>query len=126
MWLLWSALSVRRPSQQFGKCTWTRRLSVPAFGQVGIVADGETSSPEQFQETTFMLCGPDAFELPAIIFSPAGKARTGSTVLRRYHAHASTGSTGCSFSSTVGAQNAPVSAARPHVVADTRSFAGVE
>src|SRR5439155_15841607 len=65
MWLLWSALSVCCPSQQFGKCTWTRRLFAEASGHVGIATDGDTSSFEQFQNTTCVLCGDVACELPA-------------------------------------------------------------
>src|SRR5712691_12756781 len=80
MWLLWSGLSVRVPSQQFGKRTWTCRLGV---AHAGGAVDASVGSVEQFQKTMCRLCGLSACELPATIFSPAGNGRTCASVLRR-------------------------------------------
>src|SRR6476619_3216727 len=83
-WLWWLALSRCRPSQQLGKFTCSRRLSLRVFGQVGTSVDGGTlPAAPQFQNVICTPCGDDAARLPAIILKPAGKARSGASDLRR-------------------------------------------
>src|SRR4051812_22684363 len=101
MWLRWSALSSRLPSQQSGKLTcssrksfWCaraggscvagqvgQRLKIPFFGLIGTLAqllgglasgaERNVSEAAQAQYTTFVLWGRNACEFPAIIFNPA-------------------------------------------------------
>src|SRR4051794_774393 len=84
MWLWWSGLSRFTPSQQFGNITWSRRPFMALSGHVGTVDEfGTPPFTPQFQNVTRMLCASVALELPAIIFSPGGNARTVSAVPRR-------------------------------------------
>src|SRR5690348_15996234 len=83
-WLFWPALSRLLPSQQLGKLAWSRSSSTYVIGQAGGVDDCLMSlSTPQFQKVILMSCGAIAFESPAIISSPAGKAWTRVIVLRR-------------------------------------------
>src|SRR5712691_2593256 len=127
MWLLWSALSRCLPSQQSGKRTWRRRLFPCSSGHVGTELEGRTFTlSPQSQKVIRRLCGVIAFELPAIIISPGGKARTRCRVRRRYQTVALTKGVGWFLTRSVGAQYPAVSSARWQVVPALSSDRGVE
>ena len=77
MWLLWSALSSRVPSQQSGKLTCRRRPTRRVPRQRGIVLERSARGTAQLQNVTRVLCARRAFASPAMTFSPAGNRSTG-------------------------------------------------
>ena len=84
MWLLWSGLSSRLPSQQLGKRTCSRRKEPRCAGQVGTVLDGGTPLPiPQLQVVTRMPCGAEAVASPAITRRLFGNGVTRAMVARR-------------------------------------------
>ena len=84
MWLLWSALSSRLPSQQLGKRTCSRRNDPRPCGQVGTVLEGGMPDiAPQLQNVTRPPCGLVAVASPAIIRRLFGNVVTGASVPRR-------------------------------------------
>ena len=81
MWLLWSALSSRVPSQQSGKLTCRRRPPRRVPGQRGIVLDSARGTA-QLQDVTLLLCPRRACASPAIIINPTGNGSSGRDVCR--------------------------------------------
>jgi hypothetical protein len=69
MCALWSALSSREPSQQFGKFTWSR--SEPDL-HVGIVAEA-VNLRLHLHDVTLLPWAARAAAFPPIILRPAGK-----------------------------------------------------